>query len=56
MQEDEFRWLLEEEVHAVLQQLSQLLKVGLSFVYVYVEYYHVQDMNPLIMLVKSCVC
>ena len=28
VQEDEFRWLLEEEVHAVLQQLSQLLKVG----------------------------
>ncbi|XP_072035203.1 protein rogdi homolog [Amphiura filiformis] len=24
--EDEFKWLLEEEVHAVLQQLSQLLK------------------------------
>lgn len=29
MQEEEFKWLLQEEVHAVLKQLQDILKVRL---------------------------
>lgn len=30
-QEEEFNWLLKEEVHAVLKQLQDVLKVNMSF-------------------------
>lgn len=45
LQEDEFNWLLKEEVHAVLKQLQDILKVFPPPLFVFFkEYFHVACM------------